>query len=468
MKVLFIASECVPFIKTGGLADVIGSLPKELRKLGIDARVILPKYKAIPNHYREKMVHLTHFNLQLGWRNLYCGIEHLEEDGVPFYFIDNQNYFYRESIYGYGDSFDEAERFTFFSQAVLESLPYLQFQPEILHLNDWQTALIPLFLKTHYVNHDDYMKIRTIFTIHNLKYQGIFQQDILKDLLDIDPSDPEFSVDGIEYYGRVNFMKAGLNYANLITTVSETYAKEIQYPFFGEGLDGLLRNRNQDLYGIINGIDVERFPRQQSKQENKVKLQEMLRLPTDPHIPMISLISRLVSQKGIDLVVHVLDEILQQNLQFVVLGTGEQKYEQIFLEASNRYPKKLSVHITFDEPFSHMIYAASDLFLMPSLFEPCGLSQLIALHYGAIPIVRETGGLKDTVQSFNEYNGEGNGFSFTHYNAHDMLYTIKRALSIYHQPPLWNKIKENIKASDFTWKKSAEEYVSLYQLVLQR
>lgn len=477
MQVLFVASEGVPFVKTGGLADVIGSLPKALIEKGLDARVILPKHKDIPAHFKKKMVLRKKLYIQLGWRKLYVGIEELKYEGVQYYFIDNEHYFKRDGLYGYGDSFDEAERFAFFSRAVLESLPYLDFQPQIIHLHDWQTALLSLYLKVNYGEKDIYKNIRTVFTIHNLKYQGIFPREILGDVLDIE--EKHFNYDELEYYGRISYIKAGLVYSDYITTVSKTYADEIKHPYFGLGLDGLLRKREKDLFGILNGIDTDvydpntdphifvKYQEANWKDQNKLLLQDMLNLPINKDIPVISLISRLVPQKGLDLIIHVLEEILYRDIQFIVLGTGESKYEHILMDAASRHPGKMSFLLTFDEALSRKIYAASDMFLMPSQFEPCGLGQMIALRYETVPIVRETGGLKDTIQPFNEFTGEGNGFSFTNYNAHDMLFTINRAIDFYHDKNNWSRIINNLNQEDYSWNKSAKEYINLYHRLLQ-
>ncbi|MFV9509698.1 glycogen synthase GlgA [Tepidibacillus sp. LV47] len=478
MNVLFVASEGVPFIKTGGLADVIGSLPKELKRQEIDVRVFLPNYKQIPKEFKEKMVLMKTLEISLEWRKQYCGILKYKYQDVTYYFIDNQFYFNRDQIYGYNGTFDEAERFAYFSKAVLEALPHIDFQPQIIHLHDWQTALISVFLKAYYQYYDFYKNIRTVFTIHNLRYQGVFPKSILGDLFDL----PEefFTMDGIEFYGQVNFLKGGLVFSDKITTVSPTYAKEIQYPYFGEALDGILRKRNNDLSGILNGIDEDEynpatdphlFARYdhslEQKKKNKMKLQEDLALPIRPDIPMIAIVSRLVAQKGLDLIIHVLDELLSEDIQMIILGTGERYYEQIFLDAMIRFPEKLSVHILFDERLARQIYAASDFLLMPSLFEPCGLSQLIALRYHSVPIVRETGGLNDTVQPYNEWTKEGNGFSFTNYNAHDMLYTIRRAIHFYYDQDHWNQIHNNTAKLDYSWKFSAKQYLELYRHLLQ-
>lgn len=476
MKVLFVASEGVPFVKTGGLADVIGSLPIELKNQGLDVRVVLPKYGDIPIHYQDKMECMKKITVPLGYRRQYCGIEKLEHDGITYYFIDNEYYFNRhQGLYGF---WDEAERFAFFCRAVLESLPYLDFKPQVIHCHDWHTGMVSVLLKAHYANQPYYRGIRTIFTIHNLKYQGVFPREILGDLLELDES--YFNIDGVEFYGQVSFMKGGINFSDLITTVSETYAHEIQFPFYGEQLDGLLRHKKAFLHGILNGIDYNfynpasdpRICKQYSwrtfrkKQENKEKLQKILCLPVRSDIPLIGMVSRLVSQKGMDLIAYVLDEILALDIQLVVLGTGDQRYEEMFKTAAIRHPDKLSANIMFGTTLAHRIYAGSDIFLMPSLFEPCGLSQLIALRYGSLPLVRETGGLRDTVQSFNEHTGEGNGFSFTNINAHDFLHTLQRAVGYFYQPEVWSKLVLNAMKNDFSWYKSAQKYQDLYKKVV--
>jgi starch synthase len=472
LKVLFIASEGAPFIKTGGLGEVCGSLPVALHQQGIDARLILPKYKAIPRDLREKIRHKKYIFVKLGWRNQYCGIEESEYNGVPVYFIDNEYYFGRDGVYGYGD--DEVERYVFFCRAVLDSLPHIGWAPHVVHCHDWQTAAIPVLLEAHYRHLDYYRDIGTLMTIHNLKYQGIFSKSILGDLLDL--GDEYFFPDKLEFYGNVNLMKGGLVYANLINTVSPTYATEIQMPFFGEKLDGLLRARKHDLFGILNGVDYGVYnpatdplifknydaESLEGKKENKLKLQESLGLDIREDVPLLSIILRLVPQKGVDLIAHVLEEILMQDIQLVVLGTGEWHYENMFRDAAWRYPRKVSANIFYDNTLAHRIYAGADIFLMPSLFEPCGLAQLFSMKYGTLPIVRETGGLKDTVQSFNEFTGEGNGFSFTNCNAHDMLYTIKRALGFYYQKDIWNSLVKRAMQCDYSWDRSAEKYITLY------
>ncbi|PKM82491.1 MAG: glycogen synthase GlgA [Firmicutes bacterium HGW-Firmicutes-13] len=471
MKILFAASEGFPFVKTGGLGDVIGYLPKELRNQGVDVRVILPKYGNIPEHLKESMAFKNRISVPVGWRNQHAVIWEGEHSGVPFYFIENEHYFNRNGVYGCRD---EAERFVFFSRAVLETLPHLDFKPQVLHCHDWHTGMVSVFLKSHYRENSFFLKMGTVFTIHNLSYQGVFPREILKDLLAL--GDEYFNMDALEFYGQVNFLKGGLVFSDCLTTVSPTYAREIQTPYYGENLDGLLRKMGGRLHGIINGIDYEAYdpmtdpevflPYRSSllkKQENKLKLQEILELPRSREVPVIAFINRLVRQKGPDLIIRVLGDIMDLGVQLVVLGSGEEGYEEFFRDEARRYPRQLVVKITFDEGLSRKIYAGSDMFLMPSLFEPCGISQLIALRYGSIPIVRETGGLKDTVRPFNEQTGEGNGFSFTNINAHDMLFTINRAVNFYRDKAAWSKIMKNAVKGEYSWKRSAGEYLDLYR-----
>lgn len=473
MKVLFIATECTPFIKTGGLADVIGALPQELLKQDVDVRVVLPKYEEISAEYKDEMTLIYKGFAPVGWRNQYVGVEKLVKNEITFYFIDNEYYFKRVGLYGH---YDDGERFTYFNRAVLEMLPHIDFQPDVMHCHDWQTSLIPLFLKTHYRDHPYYQDVKTIFTVHNLKYQGIFPKEVLSELLSL--GDENFTTDSIEFHGGVNFLKSALNHADLITTVSETYAKEIQNPYYGEQLNGLLRQRTNDLIGIVNGLDYYQYDpmndenltfsyrnSQAKKHKNKLELQEQLGLPETKETPLIAIITRFVEQKGIDLVASILDDLMKEDVQLVVLGTGDAEYERFFNYAQARYPDKVSTHITFNEGLARRIYAASDMFLMPSRFEPCGIGQLIALRYASAPVVRETGGLVDTVTQFNEETLHGNGFSFANYNAHDMLFTIKRAIKIYNQPSLWTALIKNMIRSDNSWAKSARAYTDLYAVL---
>ena len=408
MKILYVAAEAVPFAKTGGLADVAGSLPKALKADGVDVRVIMPKFGKIPEAYRNAMEHVYDGELPVAWRKKYVGLDKYELDGVTYYFVDNEEYFNREGFYGYDD---DAERFSFFSRAVLDLLQAMDFWPDVIHTNDWHAGLVNVFLKLDHMGDARYERIKTVYTIHNLKYQGVFPKDVMPDVLGLDWK--YFNNGDLEFYDAVNFMKGGIIYADAITTVSKTYAKEIQYPYFGEHLDGLLRSREQDLSGIVNGIDYSVYnPRTDKyifetydeesldrKLDNKIALQKSLGLPERRNVPLIAIVSRLVEPKGMDLVVRMMDEILQhEDIQLVVLGTGEKRYEDWFKGLAWRYPKKVSVNIYFSNELAQRIYAGADIFLMPSKYEPCGIGQLIALRYGTIPVVRQTGGLKDTVQ----------------------------------------------------------------------
>ncbi|QGQ47644.1 glycogen synthase GlgA [Metabacillus sediminilitoris] len=469
MNVLFAVSECVPFVKSGGLADVAGALPKELKKLGIDVRVILPKYNLIPEKYRELMVKVDEITVPVGWRQQYCGIEMLEYEGITYYFLDHEYYYYRDSLYGH---YDDGERFSFFCKGVLETIKAIDFQPDLIHTHDWHTGMINFLLKEEYREDSFYKHIKTVFTIHNLQFQGIFPYDILHDLLNIDVE----NFWKVEFHGHVSFMKAALVSADYITTVSPTYKEEIQTPYYGERLDGLLRDRSSVLTGILNGIDdqlynpetdtdiVEQYMAKTAykKAINKADIQSFFGLPVDEDIPVIAMVTRLTKQKGLDLVKRVLDEALSNDIQMIVLGTGEKEFEDFFRHMEWLYPTKLKAYIGFDEKLAQRIYAGSDLFLMPSKFEPCGLGQLIALRYGTIPIVRETGGLNDTVLSYREDTEEGNGFTFRNFNAHDMLNTIDRAISFYHQKDIWEKIVENAMNQDYSWAQSALKYNQLY------
>ncbi|MCX7745813.1 MAG: glycogen synthase GlgA [Clostridia bacterium] len=471
LKVLLASSEVEPFAKTGGLADVAGSLPKAFHKIGDDVRVVMPKYKNIPQRYLESMEYVGYVYVDVGWRHQYCGIFKLDYNGVIVYFLDNEQYFGREGLYGYND---DGERFTFFSKAVLQMLPCIDFKPDILHCNDWQTGILSLILHAHYKHLDFYKDIKTVYTVHNLKYQGVFPKEMME-LLNIDWE--HFTVNGIEFYDKVNFLKAGLLYSDILTTVSPTYAEEIKTDFYGENLSETIKKRADSLYGIVNGIDMEgNDPANDSrlfrnydsdnldgKYDNKINLQQSLGLPTRNDIPLIGIISRMVPQKGFDLISFVLDDILRMDLQVVILGAGEQHYEHLFSNAAHHHPTKLSVNLKYDPVLAQRIYAGSDMFLMPSLFEPCGLSQLFSLRYGSIPIVRETGGLKDTIQPLNELTGQGNGFTFTRYNAHDMLFAIKEAVHVYHHRSIWQNLVKRGMNQDFSWSKSAYQYRDLYK-----
>lgn len=480
MKVLYATSECWPFAKTGGLGDVAYALPKALKKEGVDVRVILPKYSTIPNYLKSQLKEVAVFSVNVGWRKQYCGLLEMELNGVKFYFIDNEFYFKREGefayLYGYGD---DAERFTFFSNAILEAIARLDFYPDIIHMNDWHTGMIPLILKEKYNELEKYRSIKTVYTIHNLQYQGVFGSEVLGDVLLL--PDKYLHNGDVEYYGGVSFMKSGIVFSDKVTTVSPTYTSEIQTPFYGEGLDGLLRSKSYKLEGILNGIDYDindpltdkdifvnyDIDSIDKKIENKLHLQEVLGLEVNPDIPIIGIVSRLVSQKGFDLISYIMPEIVRENLQIVVLGTGEHQYQSMFNYYNSHYPDKVSARITFDSTLAQQIYAASDIFLMPSLFEPCGIGQMLAMRYGSLPIVRETGGLKDTVIPYNKYTGEGNGFSFANYNAHEMLYCIKDAIELYKDKEAWRKLVINAMNTDSSWKKSAKAYIGVYKDMLK-
>lgn len=477
MKVLFVASEAAPFLKTGGLADVALSLPKALKKSGIDIRVIMPKYGKISDEYKEKMEHLAEYTVPVGWRNQYCGLEHLKYDGIDFYFMDNEYYFKRNEPYGH---FDDGEIFSFFSRGVLESIKYMEdFIPDVIHCNDWHTGMVPVLLDAFYRYDIRFQNIKTIYTIHNLKYQGIFSKVVLSELLGL--NDSYFSEDKLKFYDVISFMKGGIIYSDIVTTVSQTYSNEIRTPYFGENLDGLLNSVSYKLYGIVNGIDYDMYnPRKdkdipknfglttmKNKLVNKLELQKHLGLPQDKDVPVIGLVSRLVSQKGLDLIKGVIEEILHLDIQLVILGTGDQTYEDLFSYYSNIYPEKLSSNIGFSNSLAKLIYSGADMFLMPSLFEPCGIGQLIALRYGTVPIVRETGGLKDTIIPYNKYTNEGNGFSFTNYNAHDMLNVIQLAIETFKDKKRWTIIQKNGMKSETSWKESAKQYSNLYKKLAQ-
>ncbi|MBZ4654617.1 MAG: hypothetical protein JG781_1974 [Peptococcaceae bacterium] len=474
MKVLFVAAEGVPFVKTGGLGDVIGSLPQALQEKGLEVGVMMPLYGDISSYYKEAMTLVSEFTVPLAWRSQYCGLKSLSREGISYYFVDNEYYFKRDGIYGF---YDEAERYAFFCRAVLESLPHLGFKPQILHCHDWHTGVLSLFLRAFYKDHPFYRDLRTVFTIHNLHYQGIFPREILGDILGL--GEEYLKDDRLEFYHNINFMKAGIVFSDVITTVSRTYAEEIKTPLGGENLDALLRKRERRLFGILNGIDTKKYnpltdpalfvPYRCSltkKVQNKLKLQELLGLPVKGEVPLLALVSRLVAQKGLDLLVQIMEELLARDLQMVILGRGEETYENFFLQMAQRYSRQLAARIMFDETLARRIYAGSDIFLMPSLSEPCGLGQLLALRYGSIPVVRETGGLKDTVTAYNEYTGTGNGFTFTHFNARDFLYTIDRALNFYGQKDVWSRLVNNACKGNFSWQRSAREYLDLYRKLL--
>ncbi len=474
-KILYVASECVPFIKTGGLADVVGSLPKYISNEEYDIRVMVPKYLAIPQKYQEMMQYQTHFYMDMAWRNQYVGVLSCVLDGITFYFIDNEYYFAGDKPYG--AIHEDIEKFAFFCKASLSALPAIDFRPDIIHCHDWQTGLIPVMLHDCFQDNQFYWGIKTIMTIHNLKFQGRWDKKTIMDLTGL--SEYYFAPDKLEAYGDANYLKGGLVYADRITTVSNTYAEEIKTPFYGEGLDGLMNARSNSLSGIVNGIDYEEYNPatdpfifqnydaitfRKEKAKNKKALQQELGLAVNDKIFMMGIVSRLTDQKGLDLVDYVIEEICAPDTQFVILGTGDPKYENLFRHFEWKYKDRVSANIFYSNERSHRIYAACDAFLMPSLFEPCGLSQLMSLRYGTVPIVRETGGLKDTVEPYNQYESTGTGFSFRNYNAHEMLGTIRFAKDVYYNRKReWNKIIDRGMAKDFSWVNSAKQYEELYR-----
>lgn len=473
MKVLFVSSEASPFIKSGGLGDVAGALPKELAKKNVDIRVVIPKYKQLNAEAKEKLRFNKWFNVRVGWREQFCGVWEAKINGVTYYVLDDEYYFYRDGLYGF---FDDAERFAFFDRAVLDMLRQIDWHPDVIHCNDWQTGMIPILLKLEYMRKDSfYWNIKSVFSIHNILFQGVFSPEILPELFGYDLELYNNTV--LRFDNGVSFMKGGLYYCDAITTVSHSYAEEIKTPQYGERLDAVLRDRAYALRGILNGIDYDEFnPKTdkyikknydvnsiKDKAENKIALQKELGLVVNPNIPVIGLVSRLTNQKGMPLIMEMSERLLQGNVQFIVVGTGDSCYENHFKWLDYKYGGKMSANIRFDNALAQKVYAGSDMFLMPSLFEPCGLGQLIALRYGTIPIVRETGGLKDTVTPYNEYTGEGNGFSFANYSADELYNIIQYALWIYTDKNRWNNIVRQAMNSDNSWYKSSNEYLNMYK-----
>lgn len=475
MQIVFASAECAPFVKTGGLGDVAGSLPAALVRAGAEVIVMVPKYATIKDEYKAQMEHFSDFYVSLGWRNEYCGLEKLEHDGVTYMFIDNERYFARDYPYGF---FDDGERFAFFSKAITESLQHLPagFECDILHCNDWQTALAPVFLREFYQGLPLYDRVKTVFSIHNVAFQGQFSDTVMEDILGvahIPAAASQLRCDACS----VNYMLGALRYADAITTVSPTYAGEIQTPEFGEGLDGVLRERSYALQGILNGIDVAGFDPATDKRiaanytvEDragkavcKAKLQEELGLEVRDDRPLMVMVTRLTRQKGMDLVMYALDRILAGGVQVAVLGTGDRDYEDGLRYFQDKYPGTMAARIEFDPALSQRMYAAADMFLMPSKFEPCGLSQIIAMRYGTLPIVRETGGLKDTVQPYNEFTGEGTGFSFSNFNGDEMGDAVFRAARLFwDNRDAWNQLVTQAMSQDFSWTRSADKYLDLY------
>ncbi len=473
MKVLYAASEALPFIASGGLGDVAGSLPQALRKRLIGCRVVMPLYDGIKQELKDTMKFITNICVPVAWRRQYCGIFEAKAGGVIYYLLDNQYYFKRDSLYGF---YDDAERFAFFSRAILEMLPYIDFKPDIIHCNDWQTALTPVYYSTIYADKEGYENIKTVFTIHNIQYQGVYGEELIDNVVGIDHAHKNL----IEYDGAVNLMKGGIECANAVTTVSPSYANEILDPWFSHGLDPILKERSYKLRGILNGIDVINYDPETDKDifknytsdnmrgkcVNKRELQKLLGLPEKSDTPVMGMVTRLVSHKGLDLCKAVLDELLATtDIQLVVLGSGDYQYEEFFRGLAARYPEQVGLCLGFIPDLARKIYAGADLFLMPSKSEPCGLSQMVALRYGTIPIVRETGGLRDSVRDSGD--NEGNGFVFSSYNAHDMLHAIRRAVEGYNDKDGWQILVKRAMDSDNSWGKSANEYIKMYKEILK-
>ncbi len=474
MKVLYCTSEALPFAASGGLGDVAGSLPHALRRRLVGCRIVMPLYDTIPEELKKNMHFVTSFSVPVSWRRQYCGIFEARHNGVIYYFIDNQYYFKRGSLYGH---YDDAERFAFFSRAVLEMLPYVDFKPDVIHANDWQTALVPIYYSIFYSNYDWYQGIKTLFTIHNIQYQGKYGLELMNEILGL----PDYGGAIVEYDGCVNLMKGAIEAANRVSTVSPSYSEEILDPWFAHGLDPILRDRSWKLSGILNGIDTENYDPEIDKEiyknyslsnisaklDNKLKLQERLGLNKDKKIPLIGMVTRLVSHKGLDLVRDIMERMLnEENIQFVILGSGDYEYESFFRYMQGRYPGRFVPCFGFVPELSRKIYAASDMFLMPSKSEPCGLAQMISLRYGTIPIVRETGGLRDSIQDSGD--GKGNGFTFKTYNSGDMLGAVQRAIACYweNSGKNWRVLVKRAMECDNSWGKSANEYIKLYKDII--
>lgn len=474
-KVLFVTSEAVPYIKTGGLADVTGSLPKYFDKKKYDVRVILPKYMCIEDQKKTEMTYVDEFYVALNWREQYAGIWTAENDGITYYFIDNEYYF--SGWKPYNNIYEDVEKFAFFAKAAIEAMKILDFKADIVHCHDWQTGLLPVFLKTEYSKDDFYWNMKTVFTIHNMKFQGRWKLNEVRDITGL--PDDVFSLDKLEAYGEANYLKGGIVYADKVTTVSKTYAYEITTPSGGEGLDGLMLSKGDSLVGILNGIDYEEYNPQtdiylgrhytqenfrEVKKLNKAELQRSFGLPEEEEAFVIGIVSRMTVQKGFDLIAHVMEKLLtDKQIQLVVLGTGEEEYENMFRHFCWKYEKQVAATLHYSEPLAHCIYAGADALLMPSLFEPCGLSQLMSMRYGTLPMVRETGGLRDTVNPYNEYEQTGNGFSFANYDAYEMLNMIRYAKDVYENHRAeWEAMVKRAMQCDYSWKASAKEYEKLY------
>ena len=473
-KILFVGAEAVPFASTGGLGDVMGSLPDALAsRPDTDVRVVMPMHATIPQSYREKMKKVAEFDVYLSWRRQYCGVWEYKSRAATYYFIDNEYYFKRATLYG---QYDDGERYAFFCHAVLDMMPVLGYFPNILHANDWQAALSVIYLKKKYNGDPRYADIKTVYTIHNIDYQGIYGHEILSDVFDL----PEHARSVVDWEGCINLTKGAIVCCDRLSTVSRRYAEELSSPYFSASLSPIIRENAYKTSGIVNGIDLDYYNPEgadikftyniadfSGKDKNKAELQRMFGLPESPYTPVIAMISRLAGHKGFDLVRHVLEEILQGDVQFVLLGTGEAEYEWYFSELAKRYPSKVGVVLAFNKALSKQIYAGADIFLMPSKSEPCGLSQMIASAYGTVPVVREVGGLFDTIKPYNPETRTGNGITFVSYNAHDMMDAVHRAVSLYqNDPDGWHALRCNAMAMDFSWNASAEGYLSVYNDIL--
>ena len=477
MKILFAASEVAPFIKTGGLADVAGSLPQALAAAGHEVKVILPLYEGIGQEWREQMTFLQYFNVTLAWRQVYCGIFQLERDGVTYWFVDNEYYFKRWQIYGH---FDDCERFAYFSRAIIETPGHLNWAPDIIHCNDWQTALVPVYLLEEKYRIPQLAGAKSVFTIHNIEYQGRYGDQVLQDVIGLDKS--YFNEGMLAYHRDVNLMKGAIMASNFVTTVSPTYAQELRTPFYAHGLDGVINQQSFKLEGILNGIDTALYDPAtnptlaanfsvkalvKGKAVCKQALQQAVGLQENPDVPIIACVSRLVGHKGFSLVADALHDIMGMNVQMVVLGTGDWQYEETFRHAQSQYPGRFAAQLTYSAPLSTMIYAGADLFLMPSISEPCGLSQMIAMRFGTIPVVRETGGLKDTVTPYNKFEGTGRGFTFANISAGDMTWVLREAVDLYYNnKKAWRGLQKESMTADFSWNNSAKQYLDIYQRIL--
>ncbi|MBU5360428.1 glycogen synthase GlgA [Enterococcus raffinosus] len=473
MKTLFVAAECAPFFKTGGLGDVAGALPKALKEKGTDIKVVLPFFTKLPQRYKDQLQDLFSYDVYVGWRKQYCGVKYLQMNGIDYYFLDNLYYFDRPELYGY---FDDGERFAFYQQAVIELMEKIDFIPDVMHLNDYHTSFIPCLLKEKYRWIQKFSKIRTVLTIHNIEFQGQYDRGILYDLFGM--GSERYDDGSIRFNDCVNFMKAGILYADRVTTVSPSYAEEIKTPEFGAGLDVILRMESGKLRGIVNGIDYDAFDpatdpalfanydqkHLDKKIENKVQLQKYLELPVRPEVPVIGIVSRLTYQKGFHLLLQEMENLMQFDVQLILIGTGDPNFENQFRYFGEKYPTKTSIQIAFDVTLAQKVYAGADMFLMPSAFEPCGLSQMISMRYGTLPIVHEIGGLRDTVEPYNPITNEGTGFGFNIYESFYLMNAMKQAIELYqNHPDIWRGLMLEAMSRDFSWDGSSEQYLELYK-----